>query len=260
MPEKQKVSDQIKNEFAKTQYYRDTKNAALGGVIAGLAKYTGWEVTPLRILFVLLLIFTAFVPLAIAYLIVWICAPDKPMAKTKYADVKQAETVNTKTDEAQPSNPKNTTSLILRVVLMVFGIIGFCTFIPLLISIIPIIIISTIAIANATIVEPPLFIATVVMMGILFITIISIGLHISTALVTAKFGRGSVITLIVNVIIATSLSIAATTTGAIWLSRVGKDGIESTFNSIVDDANVNINLPNDGRVQIDIGPIHIRTN
>lgn len=263
MPEKKTVSDQIKDEFTKIHYYRDTKNGIVGGVISGLARYTGWDVTPLRILFAILLIFTAFMPFAIAYLVVWICAPDesslpaKTGAKTKAA---KAESEDDDGSEAPARTAQNTVSLVLRIVLMVFGIIGFLTFVPMLIALIPLTILSIIAIASTTIVDAPLFVATAIMVGVMLFTIVSLGLQVSTALVTARFGKSAVVSLVAGCVAVMILATASITTGALWAHRVGRDEVENTWNNVTDDMSITIDHHDDKSVRVDLGPIHIRTN
>ena len=56
------------------KYYRDEDNALVGGVIAGLSAYTGWDVTLLRLLFVATCL-CSFSVAFWAYLIAWIVAP-----------------------------------------------------------------------------------------------------------------------------------------------------------------------------------------
>lgn len=53
-----------------------SNNRMLAGVCAGLADYFGWDVTVLRIVYVLATIFTAFSG-TIVYLILWIVMPEK---------------------------------------------------------------------------------------------------------------------------------------------------------------------------------------
>lgn len=57
-----------------------SNNRMLAGVCAGLADYFGWDVTVVRIAYVLATIFTAFSG-TIVYLILWIVMPEK-----KYSD------------------------------------------------------------------------------------------------------------------------------------------------------------------------------
>lgn len=57
------------------RFYRDPENKIIAGIASGLAAYLGWDVTLLRVLFVLLLIFgfTYFLPI---YLLIWLIAPE----------------------------------------------------------------------------------------------------------------------------------------------------------------------------------------
>lgn len=262
------ASEKVADQFDKVGYYRDTDRGILGGVIAGLSTFTGWDLTLLRVLFVLIVIFTALMPFAIAYIIVWICAPDqdsaqpkKPQAKTKSGAAKAAKAQEAETVTPKPNDKsKSTANLLLRIILMTFGIIGFITFIPLLIALIPITILSIIAIASATIAEAPFFVTTAILVGVFLFTIVGIGLHVSTALVTARLGRTSAISLISGIVTAIILITAATTTGALWIHRAGRDGIDSTWNSISDNTIVHLDGASDRHIRVDIGPIHFRTN
>ena len=55
--------------------YRDESNRVFGGVFAGLGCYTGWNANIMRLLFLLLAIFTYMWPLTIIYLIAWMIIP-----------------------------------------------------------------------------------------------------------------------------------------------------------------------------------------
>lgn len=59
--------------------YRSRKDRKIAGVIGGLAEYFGIDASLLRIIFVLLLIFTGFMPLVIVYLIAMILVPDEEL-------------------------------------------------------------------------------------------------------------------------------------------------------------------------------------
>jgi phage shock protein PspC (stress-responsive transcriptional regulator) len=59
----------------RKRYYRDEDNGIFGGVIAGFAAYTGWDVTLLRILTVIFTIFPSWGTLIIVYIVVWVIAP-----------------------------------------------------------------------------------------------------------------------------------------------------------------------------------------
>lgn len=55
--------------------YRDVRHKVLGGVIAGLAQYLGWDATIMRILAVVLACCTYFWPCTIIYLVTWMVIP-----------------------------------------------------------------------------------------------------------------------------------------------------------------------------------------
>lgn len=58
--------------------YRDPANGKLGGVLAGMADYLVVDVTALRVVFVLITLFTMFVPGIIAYVVLLFLVPVKP--------------------------------------------------------------------------------------------------------------------------------------------------------------------------------------
>ncbi|MEA1987137.1 MAG: PspC domain-containing protein [Candidatus Marinimicrobia bacterium] len=47
------------------------------GVLGGLADYLGWDVTILRILYVVVTLFSSVFPGVILYIILWILMPEK---------------------------------------------------------------------------------------------------------------------------------------------------------------------------------------
>lgn len=55
--------------------YRDERNKVFGGVVSGLACYTGWNVTIMRVLLLVLAICTKLFPLTIVYLVAWMVIP-----------------------------------------------------------------------------------------------------------------------------------------------------------------------------------------
>ena len=58
--------------------YRSRSNRRIAGVCGGLADYLDVDPTIVRLVSVLILIFTGFVPLIFAYLIAWIIIPETP--------------------------------------------------------------------------------------------------------------------------------------------------------------------------------------
>lgn len=58
--------------------YKDRKNKMLCGVCAGFADYFGWDVTWVRLLYVIITFFCAIVPGTIVYFIAALVMPEKP--------------------------------------------------------------------------------------------------------------------------------------------------------------------------------------
>ena len=280
----EKLADKVRASFADRKYFRDTENGMLGGVIAGLAAYTGWDVTLLRVLFVLLCIFTAFFPFMILYIVVWICAPEaitatdrlsmkgepinletikestrataekvEKSAKTAAAKVeKTARATSEKLKESAPA----VTNLAARVVMGFFGVIGFLTFIPMLIALIPATVLSVFHISSADIPEKPLFILTAIFIAVLLYTIVAIGITLSAALVTARFRKSTGAGLIVNFLIAISMLTGASITSGLWYREVGREAAIDTLRDVVDDMSIRVHTSND-RVKVNVGPIDI---
>lgn len=55
--------------------YRDERNKVFGGVFAGLGLYLGWNVTMMRVLYVILALCTQLWPCVLIYLIAWMVIP-----------------------------------------------------------------------------------------------------------------------------------------------------------------------------------------
>ncbi len=54
-----------------------SQNRVISGVCAGLAEFLGWDPTLVRVLYVLLTIFSAGFPGIIVYIILWIMMPSQ---------------------------------------------------------------------------------------------------------------------------------------------------------------------------------------
>jgi len=52
-----------------------SSNQMIAGVCAGIAEYFGWDVTLVRVIYVLLSIFSAGFPGILVYIILWIVMP-----------------------------------------------------------------------------------------------------------------------------------------------------------------------------------------
>ena len=56
---------------------RSRSNAMIGGVCAGIARWLGWDVTLVRVLYVLVSILSAAFPGILVYLLLWILMPSR---------------------------------------------------------------------------------------------------------------------------------------------------------------------------------------
>jgi phage shock protein C len=54
-----------------------SRNKMIAGVCAGFAEYLGWDVTMLRVVFVLVSILSAAFPGIIVYLVFWVLMPSE---------------------------------------------------------------------------------------------------------------------------------------------------------------------------------------
>ncbi len=54
---------------------RSSSEKVVAGVLGGLAKYFGWDVTLVRLVFVLAAIFSAAFPGLLVYIILWVVMP-----------------------------------------------------------------------------------------------------------------------------------------------------------------------------------------
>lgn len=57
---------------------RSRKSRLIGGVCGGIAEWLGWDPTIVRILYVLVSIFSAAFPGIIVYLVLWLIMPKAP--------------------------------------------------------------------------------------------------------------------------------------------------------------------------------------
>ena len=79
-PPQEPTDKKQKRKFRK--FYRNTDDQMLGGVAAGLAAYLGWDVTAVRLLFVMVLLlgFGWIIPI---YLVLWLLLPEAKTAAQK---------------------------------------------------------------------------------------------------------------------------------------------------------------------------------
>lgn len=117
-------------EHPRKRLYRDERDKVFGGVLSGLGLYTGWNVTAMRILAVIIACTTFFMPCAVVYIIAWIIIP--PARNTRQILEMQGEPVTignvgqTVMDSlSSASGFFNTTIRMIGVCIM--GFFGFCT-------------------------------------------------------------------------------------------------------------------------------------
>lgn len=86
------------------RFYRDPENRILGGVCSGLAAYLDWDVTWVRIIFVLLVFFGAGFIIPV-YIVVWIVAPEALTAAQRLE--MQGEDVTVDAIKSELNNVRN---------------------------------------------------------------------------------------------------------------------------------------------------------
>ena len=59
----------------KKKLVRNTKKKILGGVLSGLADYFNLDVTMVRLVYAVALIFTVFAPFGLLYVFAWVIIP-----------------------------------------------------------------------------------------------------------------------------------------------------------------------------------------
>ena len=59
----------------ESKLHRSRRHRILGGVCGGLAEWLGWNVTGVRVLYVLVSILSAGFPGALVYVVLWIVMP-----------------------------------------------------------------------------------------------------------------------------------------------------------------------------------------
>lgn len=73
--------------------YRSNQQKMIAGVMGGIAERFGWDATILRIIFVLVSIFSAGFPGILVYLILWFVIPKRSLNLTATAEQPQLRTV-----------------------------------------------------------------------------------------------------------------------------------------------------------------------
>ncbi len=136
---------------AVKRLYRDPQGAMLGGVCAGLSYYIGWDVTWIRLLFVVLSV-VSYATWPIVYLVLWIVVPEartplqrmqmmgeaptmENIGKTVTDNFKEAEGIKPQPMTEQPSRNSSFINTSFSVITKVLIIAGLIIGIPILIAI-----------------------------------------------------------------------------------------------------------------------------
>ena len=69
------------NKTTHKTLYRSRKNRSICGVCGGFAEYSGMDATLIRVLYVLITIFTGFLPGILIYLAMCLIMPKEPLQK-----------------------------------------------------------------------------------------------------------------------------------------------------------------------------------
>ncbi|KAA6341911.1 hypothetical protein EZS27_010296 [termite gut metagenome] len=76
-------NEESKNsKTTRQRLYRDSDNKMLGGVISGLAAYLDWDITLLRLIFIIIL-FISFGTSTLVYIVCWLIIPEAKTAAEK---------------------------------------------------------------------------------------------------------------------------------------------------------------------------------
>ncbi|MDR1735093.1 MAG: PspC domain-containing protein [Oscillospiraceae bacterium] len=67
-------------DLSNKKLYRSATDKKLCGVLGGLAQYFSFDVTALRVLYVVVSIFSACFPGILVYIILWMIIPEEPAA------------------------------------------------------------------------------------------------------------------------------------------------------------------------------------
>jgi phage shock protein PspC (stress-responsive transcriptional regulator) len=267
-------------DIGKKKYYRDTDNAVFGGVIAGLAAYTGWDVTLLRVLAVVLAIVPSWGTLIIVYIVVWICAPEAKSVSEKLemhgepvnlGSIKesakkfgeQAEAVSQEvtakaseiSDQVKVQAPK-IGSTVGRVILMTFGIFGIviCSLILCGLMISGVWAIPILVSASGVTAAPLLMVTIGLFFGCAFMFVMT-GMILSSMLIDGqpkKHRTGC----LACVLVAAVLMVLGSAAGASWTTLAGREGVERVADAVRSKVKIDVH-DNNGRVKVELEPFKV---
>lgn len=252
------VADKTRDFFASKKYYRDKDNAVLGGVLAGLAAYTGWDVTLLRVLYVVL-VFCSWGFLIILYLVVWICAPEATSVSEKLemrgkavnldSIKKSAKDIGEKAEKAGKTMAAKTAkvakeieyraptvgNIIARIIGISFGTIGLAIILGLVIGTIVFGSFVIFSIANMDVAAKPLLIVAVSLGLACMVNIIALFTSLVISLITGNFSKHARAGIVATIVFIVLLFAGAIGTSMAWYTTVGHKEAENTVLNIVDE-------------------------
>ena len=257
------IAEKVGKVFSDKKFYRDPDTAIIGGVVSGLSAYTGWDVTLLRLLFVILA-FLSFGFAVLLYLVVWIVAPAAKSTSEKLAmkgepvnidSIKAAgkevtekakdlgEKAKKSTKTAAAKVEKTTEDIVAkapsvgytigRILAILFGVVGLCICFGLLVSLAVGSVWAVKILLDFSLPTLPLIIATVATTLLTLLFIVIIGIVISVSLITGSFSsRTKRPGLVALVVIATLLLLSSLTTATVWTSINGTDSLKGAAHVI----------------------------
>ena len=262
-----------KGDELRKRFYRDEDNGVIAGVIAGVAVYTGWNLTALRVLYVVLAIFTGIIPLGVLYIIAWVILPAAETASEKLEmrgesidiesikeqvkntaeraldlGVEVTEKVNEKMsdkmkelnkkfsdkrNEIKKSGDKHKINPILRVISVLSGIVLLIWFLPALVILIITMTTFIFFVIPMDITAKTLFILSVLLILNSAIQFCVGAVILSFGMIKRKISRGIWVCFIMSV----ALLIGAAVSGGIWFSQAGADDFERVGDTFLDKIN-----------------------
>jgi Putative stress-responsive transcriptional regulator len=240
---------------ASKKYYRNSDDAVIGGVLAGLANYTGWDVTIIRLVAVILG-FMSLGTVIILYFITWMVAPEAVTASEKLEMRGEPVNIGSLKESAKEFGDKakeagknidakanrvakevrvktsGLASIIGRITAVFFGAVGLITIFGMIVGTILAGNEIIYAVVSADITAKPLLIVAV-SLTIAFLVALTIFIAvISVALLTNTYKKGFKLGLIISLILSMVLLAGASGTMVAWYSVADK----SEIRQIIDDA------------------------
>lgn len=239
------------------KFYRDEDNSILGGVAAGLAAYTGWDVALIRIAFVVFA-FISFGWAVLIYLIVWIVAPaaqstgeklemrGEPVNLDSIKDAAQKVSVRAsevgqeaaaKVGQAANEvrrNSKRGVHVLGRALMIAFGA---CVAVASAAAFLASVYAAVVILVRLSEIQASgwLTVATVTSL-IAAIALATAWLVLATALIVGKFRRSHGLTLLITTIICVLMTTAAGGIISGWYAEVGHDQAAKTWREVVEPA------------------------